>query len=254
MKKYGLYAAIILWVVIAGIYLAASKQASAVSLAKAFESSMSQWEWQELNTYIEGYGEFGVCYLTEQEKEELVWNIAGAIGIKSPCHLSSERMDDGLVTVLTKDSLNGAVIIKSITKEKRQEDGSLIATQYVYVKITAYNNVDCATDYRELVEGVFEAMGIEGNVNINLVGSIAGMLNLEQKNALADELLENLDAKVIAENRTSDIFTIYAYSEGIKPTISIGGSSINVNIAMGYDEMADCTEVYLASPISSLDY
>lgn len=254
MKKYGLYAAIVLWVVIAGKYLSDARQVQAVSLSGAFETSMGEGAFEELNTYIEGYGEFGVCYLTSEEKEDLVWDIAGAIGLNNLCRIATEQEKDSSVTTLTKDSVNGEVVIKSITKEKRDEGSNLIATQYVYVKITAYNNVDCANDYRELLEGVFDAMGIKGNVNVNLVGSLAGLLNYDQKNTLADELLSKLDAEVVAENRGTDMFTIYAYSQGIASYITIGGSRINVNIAINYDEEKNRTNVYLASPVSSLDY
>ena len=122
------------------------------------------------------------------------------------------------------------------------------------MNITVYNNIDCAGSYRELVEGMFDAMGIQGNVNMNLVGSLEGALNNIEKNELADGLLDRLDAKVVAENRDSDIFTIYAYSKGAGSYITIGGSKINMNIAIGYDEEQDRTKVYLASPINSLDY
>ena len=136
--------------------------------------------------------------------------------------------------------------IKAITQEPQ--------VQYVYVNITVYNNIDCAVSYRELVEGMFDAMGIQGNVNMNLVGSLEGALNSTEKNELADGLLDRLGAKVVTENRDGDIFTIYAYSKGAGSYITIGGNKINMNIAIGYDEEQDRTKVYLASPINSLDY
>ena len=93
----------------------------------------------------------------------------------------------------------------------------------MYVNITVNNDMDCASSYRELVEGVFDAMGIQGNVNMNLVGSLEGALNNIEKNELADGLLDRLDAKVVTENRDNDIFTIYAYSKGAGSYITIGG-------------------------------
>lgn len=295
MKKAGLYGAIILWVLISGRYLSSERQTQTVSLGMAFESSAGGEGWEELNTYIEGYGEFGVCYLSGQEKEKLVRDIAAAIGITSPFDIattersrqadtadsentqsaayaqSAKASGNGpriegdvgaaavagtkiITTTLTKSSINGDVVVKSITDERRQEDGSFVDVQYVYVKITAYNNAACAGDYRELLEGLFDAMGIKGNVNVNLVGSLKGALNRDEKNALADELLYELDAKVATENRESDMFTVYAYSEEILPYITIGKTKINVNIAINYDEEKNRTNVYLASPVSSLDY
>ena len=244
--KRALYAAIILWVVGSGVYLAGMERVHSVSISTAFTDSADERQWCELDTYIEGYGKFGVCYLTQEEKERLVENIASALGITSSYGLATVYEEEVNTTVLSNESVNGSVTIKAITQEPQ--------AQYVYVNITVYNNIDCAVSYRELVEGMFGAMGIQGNVNMNLVGSLEGALNSTEKNELADGLLDRLDAKVVAENRDSDIFTIYAYSKGAGSYITIGGSKINMNIAIGYDEEQNRTKVYLASPVNSLDY
>jgi hypothetical protein len=244
--KRALYAAIILWVVGSGVYLAGMERVHSVSISTAFTDSADERQWCELDTYIEGYGKFGVCYLTQEEKERLVENIASALGITSSYGLATVCEDEVNITVLSKESVDGSVTIKAITQEPQ--------AQYVYVNITVYNNIDCAVSYRELVEGMFDAMGIQGNVNMNLVGSIEGTLNSTEKNELADGLLDRLGAKVVTENRDNDIFTIYAYSKGAGSYITIGGNKINMNIAIGYDEEQDRTKVYLASPINSLDY
>ena len=267
--KRALYAAIILWVVGSGVYLAGMERVHSVSISTAFTDRADERQWCELDTYIEGYGKFGVCYLTQEEKEKLVKNIASALGITSSYGLATVYEEEVNTTVLSKNSVNGSVTIKAITQEQQGTDNTatedeqaydsttesgLAANQYVYVNITVNNDMDCASSYRELVEGVFDAMGIQGNVNMNLVGSLEGALNSTEKNELADGLLDRLDAKVVAENRDSDIFTIYAYSKGAGSYITIGGSKINMNIAIGYDEEQNRTKVYLASPVNSLDY
>ena len=244
--KRAMYAVIVLWAVLTAVYMTNMGRADKVSISTAFTDSVDGEEWCELDTYIEGYGKFGVCYLTQEEKERLVENIASALGITSSYGLATVYEEEVNTTVLSNESVNGSVTIKEITQEPQ--------AQYVYVNITVYNNIDCAVSYRELVEGMFDAMGIQGNVNMNLVGSIEGTLNSTEKNELADGLLDRLDAKVVAENRDSDIFTIYAYSKGAGSYITIGGSKINMNIAIGYDEEQNRTKVYLASPVNSLDY
>ena len=244
--KRAMYAVIVLWAVLTAVYMTNMGRADKVSISTAFTDSVDGEEWCELDTYIEGYGKFGVCYLTQEEKERLVENIASALGITSSYGLATVCEDEVNITVLSKESVDGSATIKAITQEPQ--------VQYVYVNITVYNNIDCAVSYRELVEGMFDAMGIQGNVNMNLVGSLEGALNSTEKNELADGLLDRLGAKVVTENRDGDIFTIYAYSKGAGSYITIGGNKINMNIAIGYDEEQDRTKVYLASPINSLDY
>ena len=258
--KRAMYAVIVLWAVLTAVYMTNMGRAKKVSISTAFTDSADGEEWCELDTYIEGYGKFGICYLTQEEKERLVENIASALGITSSYGLATVCEDEVNTTVLSKASVNGSVTIKAITQEQQGTEntdglaGTQPQAQYVYVNITVYNNIDCAVSYRELVEGMFDAMGIQGNVNMNLVGSIEGTLNSTEKNELADGLLDRLGAKVVTENRDSDIFTIYAYSKGAGSYITIGGNKINMNIAIGYDEEQDRTKVYLASPINSLDY
>lgn len=258
--KRAMYAVIVLWAVLTAVYMTNMGRAKKVSISTAFTDSVDGEEWCELDTYIEGYGKFGVCYITQEEKERLVENIASALGITSSYGLATVYEEKVNTTVLSKESVNGSVTIKAITQEQQRTEntdglaGTQPQAQYVYVNITVYNNIDCAVSYRELVEGMFDAMGIQGNVNMNLVGSLEGELNSTEKNELADGLLDRLGAKVVAENRDSDIFTIYAYSKGAGSYITIGGNKINMNIAIGYDEEQDRTKVYLASPINSLDY
>ena len=244
--KRAMYAVIVLWAVLTAVYMTNMGRADKVSISTAFTDSADERQWCELDTYIEGYGKFGVCYLTQEEKERLVENIASALGITSSYGLATVYEEEVNTTVLSNESVNGSVTIKAITQEPQ--------AQYVYVNITVYNNIDCAVSYRELMEGMFDAMGIQGNVNMNLVGSLEGALNSTEKNELADGLLDRLGAKVVTENRDSDIFTIYAYSKGAGSYITIGGNKINMNIAIGYDEEQNRTKVYLASPVNSLDY
>ena len=286
--KRAMYAVIVLWAVLTAVYMTNMGRADKVSIGTAFTDSVDGEEWCELDTYIEGYGKFGVCYLTQEEKERLVENIASALGITSSYGLATVCEDEVNTTVLSKESVNGSVTIKAITQEQQHTEntaepavtepqvtenadspagtepqvtgntnglaGTQPQVQYVYVNITVYNNIDCAGSYRELVEGMFDAMGIQGNVNMNLVGSLEGALNSTEKNELADGLLDRLGAKVVTENRDNDIFTIYAYSKGAGSYITIGGNKINMNIAIGYDEEQNRTKVYLASPVNSLDY
>lgn len=246
MKKIIIYSLFILWGMTLPAYMIKQSRHTAVSLSLAFDKG----EWEELDTYIEGYGKYGVCYLTRDEKEKLAKDIAVAAGITSSCDIRTE----GRTTTLTKDSLNGQVVVKVITDEKKDDGQSIIATQYVYAKITLYDNITSANDYRDLLDGIFTAMGIDGNINVNIVGSLKGALNINEKNELADRILDNLKAEVVAQSRTNDMFTIYAYSKGIEPSISIGEDDININIAMNYDGVNNRTQVYVSSPVSSLDY
>ena len=69
--KRAMYAVIVLWAVLTAVYMTNMGRADKVSISTAFTDSVDGEEWCELDTYIEGYGKFGVCYLTQEEKERL---------------------------------------------------------------------------------------------------------------------------------------------------------------------------------------
>ena len=81
-----------------------------------------------------------------------------------------------------------------------------------------------------------------------------GALNYNERKDITDELLKSLDAKVVSENRDSEIFTIYAYTDNIPDYIKSVGRKINLNLSAEYDEITNETVIYLATPINNLDY
>lgn len=115
-------------------------------------------------------------------------------------------------------------------------------------------NTECLYDYKELVRNIFAAEGIKGNVSVYLEGRIRGALNYEERSYLADRMIKKLDGKIVTESRDNDIFTIYAYTSNIEEYIKSVGRKINVNVTSSYDEAANETVIYLATPINNLDY
>ena len=108
--------------------------------------------------------------------------------------------------------------------------------------------------YKNMVEDLFEASGIEGYVNLNLKGEMPGALNYYERNKAADELLELLDAKIVTESRENDLFTIYAYTDAVDEYVLNAGQKININIVQEYDEISNKTVIYLSTPLNNLDY
>ena len=92
--KRAMYVVIVLWAVLTAVYMT-NMGRDKVSISTAFTDSVDGEEWCELDTYIEGYGKFGVCYLTQEEKERLVENIASALGITSSYGLATVYEEEG---------------------------------------------------------------------------------------------------------------------------------------------------------------
>lgn len=210
-------------------------------IVTAFESI----DYVSVETVIDAYGFYGSGDISEESAKGLVLGIMGCLGIDgTDCQCTASS---GVVTA-TKNSGSGNATVRLI-----DENGN--GKYYVAVNLIINNRTDCAITYQKMVEELFDAAGIEASyINMNLRGEIAGALNYYERNHIANRFLEMLDAKVVVENRDNSLFTIYAYSDKIDRYVLSAGRKVNVNIAETYDEVKNCTIIYLSTPINNLDY
>lgn len=248
MRKIRIAAAMILWIVMASRIIAYG-----LGTSDDVVSAFNSMDYDNSESIIEAFGDYGTTYLSEDEKAKLVSGFAACLGMNKDYEISESYNGEAEVTALYKNSRNAEVTIKVITVTR---DGGLYKTcqQSVAVNMRLKGRTDCAVTYKNMVFDVFEANGIKGYVNLNLRGELPGALNYYERNKAADALLKKLGAEVVAENRDSDIFTVYAYTEEIEEYITSAGRRVNINIAEEYDEERDKTIIYLSTPINNLDY
>ncbi|MCM1308319.1 MAG: YwmB family TATA-box binding protein, partial [Butyrivibrio sp.] len=225
MKKITLAAAMLLWAVMATRIIAYG-----LGTADDIVSAFNSMDYDNSESVIEAFGDYGSMYLSEEEKAKLLSGIAACLGISGGYDISTSDSGEASVTSLYKNSLNAEVTIKVATVTR---DGGLYKTceQSVAVNMRLKGRTDCAVTYKNMVSDVFEANGIKGYVNLNLKGELPGALNYYERNKAADALLKKLNAEIVAENRDNDIFTVYAYTEEIEEYITSAGRRVNINIA-----------------------
>ena len=248
MRKIGIAAAMVLWVVSAARIVKAD-----AGNAKNVVSAFNSIEYSSVESRIEAYGRYGNSVMDEGEWERLVLGFASAIGVDGSGTMSTSETYESRITEYRKVADNADTVIKLISAN---DDCGMnkYGEQYVSVSLTIKNRTDCALTYKEMLEDIWESCGIDGYVSLNLTGRVYGALNYYEKNRVADRLLNELGADVVAQNRDSDIFTIYAYSEGIDDYILMSGKKVNVNISESYDEANNMTVIYMSTPFNNLDY
>ena len=119
-------------------------------------------------------------------------------------------------------------------------------------------------DFKEDIERAFLVQeGLEEELgpyvrfsdsSVNVIGSYAGRLTLDEQNAVVDEILEKLAAKVVTECRNTEFFTVYGYSPYISEYKMQKGQAVNINIAVRYGEEKDQTYIYAAVPVIGVEY
>lgn len=204
---------------------------------------------------VEIAADYGTRYLAEEDKKDLIQYIFAAAGINEDYNVTLQRGKKTVTVKGEKKSKNGEVSIELISLEKENEENEKQVKHYILVSLGIYSDNESILKYKELLEKAIksvEVVSIQSVIKMN--GVYTGNLTLEEKNKITDQLLSNLQAECISENRKDDLYTVSGYTGLIPEYITQEGRKVNINIVMNYDESKDKTNICLASPIINEDY
>jgi hypothetical protein len=250
-QKTAIILAAILWLITAANVLWG--KGSGVSGQDRIISAFSSTTYADMTASITSYGKYGNVELTDTAKKIILEKIAEQIGINR-YHITDSTDDNNSVKTLSQSSSNGDVICKFVTMSNAAEGQNVSCAQYIYIGITLKNSIDSAFTYEKIVKNVMKDMEIDTSVTVNLKGQLTGKLDNNIKDMITDQILSKIDAKIVSQNKTDDLYTIYAYDNDIKDYIVVGSNKVNVNLAMSYDELKNITYVYFSTPINNQDY
>ena len=248
MQKAGLITAMVLWLIFSGRIIKSN-----LVIAKDVVSVFAMSEFDKVEANVTGFGEYGITYLTDNERMDILVKIAEGLGLEPGYVIEDVVNGETYEKILMKKSRTADTVIKIITVVNEKET-YYETVQYVEVSLDLKYNIKSADSYSDLIEEIFTADSIKGNSMINLKGYIDGPVNFEEKSKIADKMIKLLDADIVSQNRESDLFTIYAYSDKIDNSVICAGQKVNINIAEEYDEINNKTIIYLSTPFNNLDY
>lgn len=242
--------ATLLWAIAIGrIYIYGGFKDTTETLVGAFNSV----QLNDTSAIISGFGFYSDVYLSEKARTTFVKDIGYELGLNY-CQVESSR-DNNLATLsILKEGKYATTNIKLITKEEKFEDNCIESKQYVYVNIDLGNNIPAAMDYQKKLEDLFKDIGVDGQVTLSLTGSIDGKADMAIKDMVSSQIIELTDANIISENKTEEMYTIYAYTKNVDDYIEVSGKKINLNISSYYSEEDGKTFFYVATPIINADY
>jgi hypothetical protein len=204
------------------------------------------------NLYL--VADMGTDYLSEEDEKNIVQYMASEIGLNADCKVQTE---DSSITV-SKRSDQADTTIKLITtkdNEAKKENETWTPRRYLTLNITIYKEADDILTYKKRAEGIVSKLNaIKYESQITFTGIYEGQLTLQERNAITDNFLSNMQANIVSENRSEDLFTVYAYTGLIDDSIKASGKKVNMNVAITYDEMKNETKLYVATPILNGDY
>lgn len=250
MKKIMVFLIVAIWSFLGISYLREQRIVDDNKIVEAF----SQPAFSNEESTISLDGEYSGEYLGTEQAKALLEQIAFDLGIDENFELTQNREDQRGEITLTKEAKRAKTTLKFITMENGVEDNTLSVNQYVLAEIKLLDTADCALAYRNLLEEVLNNNQVTGEVTINLIGKYPEKLNVEERDVIANDLLEKLEADIITEQRSDDLYVIYGYSKYISEYKKVGNQKINVSLAMNYNEEDESTNVYLSTPLINEDY
>jgi len=205
---------------------------------------------------IESASYYGNEYLEDEKKIKILKGLAKQLGITDDFKQSSKREKGRETLSLSKKSADAETVLSVVTLEEKDEFGRYSFVQYITCKIAINNSPESVCHYEKILKNYLKENGLAEDVTVTLISFFDNELEGEEISAITDRLLESMDAKVVVENRTKELFSVYAYSKNIRDeeTINLGVSKTNINIAANYNEGLKQTRIYLATPVLDIEY
>lgn len=246
MKKFAVILLGVLWV-LAGVQLLADKDSKEEErIVEVFGKVGNAAQ----SSVVEYYGTYAGDYLDTDEREELLGSIAQELGLtKDGIDLSRKYEDGRYETKLYKEAGKAVSSLRFITVGEDED-----SRQYVIINLAMDADMESALAYRKKLESIMDGYVKDSRSSANVIGRYDGKLTLQERNTVADGLIEEMGARIITENRDMRLYTIYAYSPYISDYEIQDGEAVNINIAMYYNENEDQTYLYAAVPLVGLDY
>lgn len=220
---------------------------------------------------IEAFYFYGTMYLGEEDKQTILNNIAGKLGINDTYEYKENRTENGSEAVLIKEGAFSKVTAKLITYEIPENENVISMRQYISVNMSLNDSIKSGLYYKNKVGDILNNLTKELETNndielyendrilsLSIKGNTKGEISTEGQKNIAKEILDGLEAEVVFEylpgEKDNSSYSIYAYTKSLNEYMTVGNQKVNVNIVYSYDEENDITTLHVASPIVNYDY
>lgn len=245
MKKTGIVLVAILWV-LAGVQIVRSGEPSG---KERIMEVLGEVGTMEQSCIVDYYG-----ILDEEVENERAFLLEAVhvLGMDETEEKKSQRSfeeyqeaDGRHVTILREPEGTLKVVTKSVGEGQGQ---------YFMTELSFSEEPEDTFTRRAALEKAMKDYMRASRSSVNVVGSYSGKLTLEERDRAANDLLARMDARIVSENRTMDLYTIYGYTPYLAEYQLQEGTAVNVNIAMHYNSGEDRTYIYAAVPVIGVEY
>lgn len=212
-------------------------------------------QYDDINSSVEGFGEYMGEYLTVGEEKEFINNVSTILQMDTDTgNYVTNNTKERRETLFTKETKECDVVIKLITYEESGSNNVILSNQYFYILLDFKNSTNYTTTYKEVVEKLFCKIGVSGNVYMHYNGLTNGNTTESLRSNIKNLILTSLDAKLVSEYTNDNMSIIYAYSNDIEDFILVNDKKINLSLTISYLENEDRTLYTLSTPLNNNDF
>lgn len=203
---------------------------------------------------ISAYGKFGELELAAETKEIMLRNLAKQLGITDGYEITASEGEGYQESTLTKEGKYGTTLLQLVSMDTQKADGEMVTEQTILSDITIYNDIAYAMECKELLEDIYQEIGMQPSMNLYIKGKTEGALSETRREELIDSVMESLNAEEVQEIENDEDYCLYGYTSRFDRVIYQNGKKINVNLAITYHEDEDMTYLHLAVPYISQSF
>lgn len=161
--------------------------------------------------------------------------------------------DEGFsqITYTKKDNEENFIsIILSSNLNQNEVDGKT----YLYINIIKKSDFLKINDIIDKIDRVFKASNQTMEITSYVRSTIPGKIREKDINSKVKKILEEMDAKVIEEDKDEFYISYIMYSPLIENYLTINKKMINLNLAIRYNEYEDKTYILIGTPVITIGY
>lgn len=248
--KVTIYIVAVLWLAVAMQMVMNRVFYEDLQITQAFVDIQSD----ELKSSLDIVAEYEREYLSEEDKKDLIIKMANSIGLTLDKEITINHDGTRSEYSFVKQAKRANTTLKVVSLEQ-EVDSSIKMEHYIIIRLYLSDGIPSMDQFREKLEKCLNDIGAgKPQITLQYEGSIMGSLTLEEKEQIADRLVSDLKGETALKYDESGIYTVYAFTGLIDEYIVSMGSRVNIQVAISYDEQADKTMVYLATPILNVSW
>ena len=243
LKRAGLILFFGLWAA-AGLQIWAKKQESREMEAVAAFSNIGT---DNRSGIVQYYGKLKKEKQVQmlERREEYLRQIAASLGISSQILVYRTYGEDSQSVVLQKEGANADTVLRLVTWREK----GAITGQSLYANVTIPGGgFEEAQILRTKMQNVLDETMESKRSSVAVQGFYLGNLSKEKKEAIAEQLLEDMHARTVIKNQDGNLYTVYAYGPFFSESVRQGTTRVNLALTMYYNSRTQQTEICAAVP------